>query len=283
MKKNEIATVETPVEILNESEVGFVDSCLKSLESKFDVMTTVKSIVSSISLPDVPDVKVEASDVMEFMKLSSSMHLDPIMGGIYGFKDKKNRLVLGVSLKGWRQALSSQPTFAGVTYKRSGMVEKKINDGRGIKTLSVYESVTCVITKILPNGAVGEFEGTAYFDEEFDPVKTPWLKNPKRMLENRALTIAASNAYGWGAYDPDSAEQSITRSLLTDEAKSKSQQKRLATVLGAQKNELLSQMKGAHNRDELVSIFKAAPSDLQKDAEVISTSREIASTFTEEL
>jgi hypothetical protein len=75
----------------------------------------------------------------------------------------------------------------------------------------------------------------------------------------------------------------MTRSLFTDDAKSKSQQKRLATVLGAQKNELLSQMKGAHNRDELVSIFKAAPSDLQKDAEIINASREIASTFTEEL
>ncbi len=262
----EVATVTEPEIVMSDSEKAFAVQTLKDIKSTFDLATTVMAISSQISIPKDSNVSVTGQDVMQFMGLARAMHLNPVMGGVYGFKSKDGKLTLGVSKKGWQQALNSQPDFAGLTYKLPEPVEKRMSDGRDTFTILYYPYATCVIKKILPNGQVGEFEGTAYFDEEFDPKKQTWSRKPKRMLQTRALTVAASNAYGWGAYEPDElgnipAIPTNTVSGATINA--------TATVVD-EKAQLINKIGRAGTYEDIIQIFKAASDDLRKDADVIN-------------
>lgn len=260
-KKEEIPEIEPEI-MMSESEKSFANQTLKDIKSTFDLATTVMAISSQISLPkDASGVKVTGQDIMQFMGLARAMHLNPVMGGVYGFKSKDGKLTLGVSKKGWQQALNSQPDFAGLTYKLPDAVEKRMSDGRETFTVLYYPYATCIIKKILSNGQIGEFEGTAYFDEEFDPKKQTWSRKPKRMLQTRALTVAASNAYGWGAYEPDElgnvpnipvAAVAGTATLLDD------------------KSQLIKQIGRASTYENLIQLFKSAPENLRQDADVVN-------------
>lgn len=266
MAKEEKVEVVEPEILMSESEKSFAIQTLKDIKSSFDLATTVMAIASQISLPKDSNVAVTGQDIMQFMGLARAMHLNPVMGGVYGFKSKDGKLTLGVSKKGWQQALNSQPDFAGITYKLPEPVEKRMSDGREAFTVLFYPYATCIIKKILPNGQIGEFEGTAYFDEEFDAKKQTWSRKPKRMLQTRALTVAASNAYGWGAYDPDElgAVPTIPVSTVAGVAPT-------ATALPVDdKAQLINKIGRAGTYEDLISVFKGAPEELRKDADVIS-------------
>lgn len=266
MAKEEKAEVIEPEILMSESEKSFAVQTLKDIKSSFDLATTVMAIASQISLPKDSNVAVTGQDVMQFMGLARAMHLNPVMGGVYGFKSKDGKLTLGVSKKGWQQALNSQPDFAGITYKLPEPVEKRMSDGRDTFTVLFYPYATCIIKKILPNGQIGEFEGTAYFDEEFDAKKQTWSRKPKRMLQTRALTVAASNAYGWGAYDPDElgAVPTIPVNTVAGVAP-------VATALPVDdKAQLINKIGRAGTYEDLISVFKGAPENLRQDADVIT-------------
>ena len=265
---NEVITLDADAEIvMTESEKVFATQVLKDVNSTFDLATTVMAIKRQISIPDDCPVGVTGTDIMQFMGLARAMHLNPIMGGIYGFKDRKSgRLTLGVSKKGWQQALESQPDYAGLTWIEPEMQEKKISDGRNTTTILYYPWVTCVVKKILKNGQIGEFEGRAYFDEEFDVAKPTWRQKNKRMMETRALTIAASNAYGWGAYDPDEIS-----AIAEPQAAPQPPITATATVIEDNpKTLLLTQINRAGSYNDIVKFFKAASPELQHDQEVIN-------------
>lgn len=252
---------------MTESEKNFANQTLKDIKSTFDLATTVMAIASQISLPKEGNVKVCGQDIMQFMGLARAMHLNPVMGGVYGFKSKDGKLTLGVSKKGWQQALNSQPDFAGLTYKLPDAVEKRMSDGRDTFTVLYYPYATCIIKKILPNGQVGEFEGTAYFDEEFDPKKQTWSRKPKRMLQTRALTVAASNAYGWGAYEPDELGSIPATSVNT--VSGAPAIPATATVVD-EKTLLINKVNRAGTYEDIIQLFKGAPDELRKDADVIN-------------
>lgn len=262
-----VAAVAEPEILMTESEKNFANQTLKDIKSTFDLATTVMAIASQISLPKEGNVKVCGQDVMQFMGLARAMHLNPVMGGVYGFKSKDGKLTLGVSKKGWQQALNSQPDFAGLTYKLPDAVEKRMSDGRDTFTVLYYPYATCIIKKILPNGQVGEFEGTAYFDEEFDPKKQTWSRKPKRMLQTRALTVAASNAYGWGAYEPDELGSIPATSVNT--VSGVPAIPATATVVD-EKTLLINKVNRAGTYEDIIQLFKGAPDELRKDADVIN-------------
>lgn len=265
---NDVEKVEVvePEILMSDSEKAFATQTLKDIKSSFDLATTVMAIASQISLPKEGTVAVTGQDIMQFMGLARAMHLNPVMGGVYGFKSKDGKLTLGVSKKGWQQALNSQPDFAGITYKLPEPVEKRMSDGRDTFTVLFYPYATCIIKKILPNGQIGEFEGTAYFDEEFDAKKQTWSRKPKRMLQTRALTVAASNAYGWGAYDPDELNAVPTIPVNTVAGVAP-----MATALPVDdKAQLINKISRAGTYEDLISVFKGASEELRKDADVIS-------------
>lgn len=265
---NDVEKVEVvePEILMSDSEKAFATQTLKDIKSSFDLATTVMAIASQISLPKEGNVAVTGQDIMQFMGLARAMHLNPVMGGVYGFKSKDGKLTLGVSKKGWQQALNSQPDFAGITYKLPEPVEKRMSDGRDTFTVLFYPYATCIIKKILPNGQIGEFEGTAYFDEEFDAKKQTWSRKPKRMLQTRALTVAASNAYGWGAYDPDELNAVPTIPVNTVAGVAP-----MATALPVDdKEQLINKISRAGTYEDLISVFKGASEELRKDADVIS-------------
>lgn len=268
-KKENIETV-TPEIILSDSELAVVKQSQSVMQTAYDDRVLVKMIASQIGLPDksrYPNVAVTGADVLQICRLAASMHLDPVLGGVWGFKDRNGRLVCGVAKKGWQQALHSQPDFQGVSFKHGNLRQNKIPTVNGAQTITFYDFVTCVIKKSRPDGSIGEYEGTAFFDEEFDPSKPTWLQRPKRMLESRALTIAASNAYGWGAYDQEEAAAAVGYV-----------QKKAPVI---DKSELETQMKNATSRAELVDVFQGAPDELKADPEIIELGKELTKAFKE--
>ncbi len=285
--------------VLSQDEMEYVTAAKTKMEcTAFKTETVVQRIAESIGVPKDTDAQVTPSDVMSVINTSISMGLNPLLGGIYGFKDKNNRLVLGVSLKGWRQALAQQKNCLSIDYpaERQGrLMQKRMNIstpyGTKVKDLLYYEWATCVIKKRLPTGEVGEFVGTAFFDEEFDSSKPTWLKNNKRMLQNRALCIAASNAYGFGAYDNTEIEDirekedpqtviDTEASIVPDEIKTDKKVSRgKAALLKKQKEQLIASMQNAESREQLVEIYKSASEELQQDSDIISKSQEIAEHF----
>ena len=176
--------------VVSNEELGLVKQTQSVLKTSYDDRVLVNLIGSSIALPKQGGVQATFADVLSVLRISSSMHLDPVLGGIYSFKDKKGSLVCGVSLKGYRQALHSQPDYAGLEFKYHGDLKTKaFNTANGKVTITYYDSITCLIKK-RHGEHIDVYEGTAFFDEEFDVTKTnTWLQRPKRMLCNRALTI----------------------------------------------------------------------------------------------
>ena len=159
----------------------------------------------------------------------------------------------------------------------------------GVTSITYYEAVTCIISKKHADGTVGEYEGTAYFDEEFAPDKPTWLGKPKRMLESRALTIAASNAYGCGAYEIDEVQdiQAQSKKEMVDvhaepieplEQFGESSVEVLPKDTNA-KEDLIKRMKKATSKAELARIYKSAEQDLKDDEEIINLGKELSKQF----
>lgn len=289
--------------VVSNEELGLVKQTQSVLKTSYDDRVLVNLIGSSIALPKQGGVQATFADVLTVLRISSSMHLDPVLGGIYSFKNKDGSLICGVSLKGYRQALHSQPDYAGIEFKYGGELKTKdFNTRNGKVTITYYDSITCLIKK-RHGEHIDVYEGTAYFDEEFDVTKTnTWLQRPKRMLSNRALTIACANAYGWGAYDEeevrelahDQAPVQVQANVIDQTPKQTSMEDRALKSLGVIENEddplsevqqrvhleiFMEQMRECVNRKDLVALFKSAPDEIKKNQAVIDLGKELTSQF----
>lgn len=289
--------------VVSNEELGLVKQTQSVLKTSYDDRVLVNLIGSSIALPKQGGVQATFADVLSVLRISSSMHLDPVLGGIYSFKNKDGSLICGVSLKGYRQALHSQPDYAGIEFKYGGELKtKNFNTRNGQVTITYYDSITCLIKK-RHGEHIDVYEGTAYFDEEFDVTKTnTWLQRPKRMLSNRALTIACANAYGWGAYDEeevrelahDQAPVQVQANVIDQTPKQSSMEDRALKSLGVIENEddplsevqqrvhlevFMEQMRKCVNRKDLVALFKSAPDEIKKNQAVIDLGKELTSQF----
>lgn len=289
--------------VVSNEELGLVKQTQSVLKTSYDDRVLVNLIANSIELPKQGGVQVTFTDVLKVLRTSSAMHLDPVLGGIYSFKDKKGSLVCGVTLDGYRQVLASQPDYAGIEFKYSGeKKEKKINTCNGVVNITYYDSVTCLIKKRHGEN-IDIYEGEAFFDEEFDVTKTnTWLQRPKRMLRNRALTIACANAYGWGVYDEeevrelahDQAPVQVQANVIDQTPKQTSMEDRALKSLGVIENEddplsevqqrvhlevFMKQMRKCVNRKDLVALFKSAPDEIKKNQAVIDLGKELTSQF----
>lgn len=289
--------------VVSNEELGLVKQTQSVLKTSYDDRVLVNLIGSSIALPKQGGVQATFADVLSVLRISSSMHLDPVLGGIYSFKNKDGSLICGVSLKGCRQALHSQPDYAGIEFKYGGELKTKdFNTRNGKVTITYYDSITCLIKK-RHGEHIDVYEGTAYFDEEFDVTKTnTWLQRPKRMLSNRALTIACANAYGWGAYDEeevrelahDQAPVQVQANVIDQTPKQTSMEDRALKSLGVVENEddplsevqqrvhlevFMEQMRKCVNRKDLVALFKSAPDEIKKNQAVIDLGKELTSQF----
>lgn len=278
---NEIAVTETELEIVKEAQ--------SVIKTSYDDRVLVNQIASAIAVPKNNGYPVTIGDVLQIVRIATSMHLDPILGGIWGYKDKNGRLVCGVSKKGWQQALHSQPDYAGITFRNNGELKHKSYQYKDIQyDISYYESVTCIIKKIRPDGTITSYEGTAYFDEEFMCNKEPWLQRPKRMLEGRAMTICASNCYGWGAYDVEEVKAIQQQSYVDVEASVVPQKQSAITsqaknlIANQKKDNWLEELGKATNKEELTLIWKKIPKSLQKDEELVAKAKELAGSFESE-
>lgn len=289
--------------VVSNEELGLVKQTQSVLKTSYDDRVLVNLIGSSIALPKQGGVQATFADVLSVLRISSSMHLDPVLGGIYSFKNKDGLLICGVSLKGYRQALHSQPDYAGIEFKYGGELKTKdFNTRNGKVTITYYDSITCLIKK-RHGEHIDVYEGTAYFDEEFDVTKTnTWLQRPKRMLSNRALTIACANAYGWGAYDEeevrelahDQAPVQVQANVIDQTPKQTSMEDRALKSLGVIENEddplsevqqrvhlevFMEQMRKCVNRKDLVALFKSAPDEIKKNQAVIDLGKELTTQF----
>lgn len=278
---NEIAVTETELEIVKEAQ--------SVIKTSYDDRVLVNQIASAIAVPKNNGYPVNIGDVLQIVRIATSMHLDPILGGIWAYKDKNGRLVCGVSKKGWQQALHSQPDYAGITFRNNGELKHKSYQYKDIQyDISYYESVTCIIKKIRPDGTITSYEGTAYFDEEFMCNKEPWLQRPKRMLEGRAMTICASNCYGWGAYDVEEVKAIQQQSYVDVEASVVPQKQSAITsqaknlIANQKKDNWLEELGKATNKEELTLIWKKIPKSLQKDEELVAKAKELAGSFESE-
>lgn len=289
--------------VVSNEELGLVKQTQSVLKTSYDDRVLVNLIGSSIALPKQGGVQATFADVLSVLRISSSMHLDPVLGGIYSFKNKDGSLTCGVSLKGYRQALHSQPDYAGIEFKYGGELKTKdFNTRNGKVTITYYDSITCLIKK-RHGEHIDVYEGTAYFDEEFDVTKTnTWLQRPKRMLSNRALTIACANAYGWGAYDEEEVRElahnqapvQVQANVIDQTPKQSSMEDRALKSLGVIENEddplsevqqrvhlevFMEQMRKCVNRKDLVALFKSAPDEIKKNQAVIDLGKELTSQF----
>jgi len=291
------------ITVTNE-ELSIVKQTQSVLKTSYDDRVLVNLIGNAIALPKQGGVTANFGDVLSVLRISSSMHLDPVLGGIYSFKNKDGSLVCGVSLKGYRQALHSQPDYAGLEFKYGGELKSKtFNTRQGKVSITYYDSVTCLIKK-RHGEHIDVYEGTAFFDEEFDMTKAnTWLQRPKRMLCNRALTIAAANAYGWGAYDIEEVKELAhdqvqsqpvdVQSKVIEQPKTAMQERALKN-LGVIENEddplaevqqrvalevFMEQMRKCVNRKDLNKLFKTASEDIKTNQAVLDLGKELVSQF----
>lgn len=271
--------------VIADNELEIVKEAQSIIKTSYDDRMLVKQIAESIAVPKNNGYPVNMADILQIVRIATSMHLDPILGGIWGYKDKNGRLVCGVSKKGWQQALHSQPDYAGITFRNNGELKHKSYTYKDVQyDISYYESVTCIISKIRPDGTITSYEGTAYFDEEFMPNKEPWLQRPKRMLEGRAMTICASNCYGWGAFDIDEVKQIKEKAQMVDvEATTIPEptvaNKAKALIANEKKEHWAEELKKATSKDELTAIWKKIPRSLQKEDSLIRLAQAMAMNF----
>lgn len=294
----------------------FYNNAIVNLGVKYSAKLLAERTRAMIRTAD-DNQKVTDEDVAQVLTEAMAKHLDPLKGGLYAFKDKDNRLVIGTSKRGFQQSLCSQPNYAGNTFihEPEQPLVKKVTTKFGTKEIKYYESSKCIIRKIMPNGSVATFEGTAYFDEEFNASNAAWVKSPRRLLDGRALCIATSNAYGWGAYDAEEAGRAMGFNVETDpntgdvisvdaeisdapekttgasranKALNKVERKaeQMAENLGLKavdlteaRSKLVADLTACKNREDLVKVFTDAPKELQKDQDVINACREIAKTL----
>lgn len=289
--KNEVAST-------NNGALMIVEELKNNMGLQYKTNVLVSQIKNLIHAPQGMNITDE--DVVSVMMKAKSMNLDPFKSGVYAFKGKDG-LVVGVSKSGFQQAMSSQPSFNSLTYKRSELKRKKVADKNGVKEISFYDSVTAVIIKIDSKGNLGQVEGTAYFDEEFNGRSSSWLKMPKRMLENRAMCIACANAFGWGAYSDDEVREIATNynapvdvphEVVTGATRAQTaveaQVKQLEAVAEAEVlppidlKEIKSSLEASVSYDELKSKFKTLAPDLRKNEELLAFCRELKQKLTAE-
>lgn len=267
-----------------------IDTIKKSLELSYATDVLVNFVKQQIHAPQGTAITDE--DVLAVMIKAKSMNLDPLKSGVYAFKGRDG-LVTGVSKAGFQQAMAKSPQFNSLTYIRPEFKKVNKKDGKGnIKELTYCDYVTAVITRIDSQGNLGKVEGTAYFAEEFNSRSTAWLQRPLRMLENRAMCIACSNAFGWGVYtddevkdiafnnhqDPLDVPAEVVSTGADRATKAVEQVQQLEAVKEAEVVDLTSiinDIKKSATKVELISKYKALADDLKKEQTIIDACAEM--------
>ena len=293
------------VEPVKEQERQFFQMVADNIGVKYGIDLMVDRVRQMIHVKFPDRQTVTNADVAAVLTEAMAKHLDPLKGGLYAFKDKDNRLVIGTTKRGFQQSLSSQVTFRDCIFKPQGEVKTKVVDtGKGRKTISYVDAVTCIIRKHFPDGTTGTIEGTAYFDEEFNPMNAAWVKSPRRLLDGRALCIASANAYGWGAYDAEEAGRAMGFNVETDAdsgdvievdnlaeaevvntpAKSGASRAKAAIAKAADntdaKQALMKLMQECESAEQLRLVFATqATPELKKDPDVINLGKAMAQHF----
>lgn len=293
------------IEPVKEQERQFFQMVADNIGVKYGIDLMVDRVRQMIHVKFPDRQTVTNADVAAVLTEAMAKHLDPLKGGLYAFKDKDNRLVIGTTKRGFQQSLSSQVTFRDCIFKPQGEVKTKVVDtGKGRKTISYVDAVTCIIRKHFPDGTTGTIEGTAYFDEEFNPMNAAWVKSPRRLLDGRALCIASANAYGWGAYDAEEAGRAMGFNVETDAdsgdvievdnlaeaevvntpAKSGASRAKAAIAKAADntdaKQALMKLMQECESAEQLRLVFATqATPELKKDPDVINLGKAMAQHF----
>ena len=141
---------------------------------------------------------------------------------------------------------------------------------------------------------MGKVEGTAYFNEEFNSRSTAWLQRPLRMLENRAMCIACSNAFGWGVYTDDEVKDiaynnhdplDVPAEVIAtgaDRATKAVEQVQKVQQLNAVKeaevvdlSSIIEDIKKSATKVELINKYKALADDLKKEQSIIDACAEM--------
>ena len=293
------------IEPVKEQERQFFQMVADNIGVKYGIDLMVDRVRQMIHVADPKRQSVTNADVAAVLTEAMAKHLDPLKGGLYAFKGKDDHLVIGTTKRGFQQSLSSQVTFRDCLFKPQGELKTKVVDtGKGRKTITYVDAVTCVIRKHFPDGTTGTVEGTAYFDEEFNPLNAAWVKSPRRLLDGRALCIASANAYGWGAYEPEEAGRAMGFNVETDAdsgdvievdnlaeaevvnapAKTGASRAKAAIAKAADntdaKQALMKLMQECESAEQLRLVFatQASP-ELKKDPDVINLGKALAQHF----
>lgn len=270
-----------------------IDTIKKSLELSYATDVLVNFVRQQIHAPQGTAITDE--DVLAVMIKAKSMNLDPLKSGVYAFKGRDG-LVTGVSKAGFQQAMAKSPQFNSLTYVRSEFKKVNKKDGKGnIKEITYCDYVTAVITRIDSQGNLGKVEGTAYFNEEFNSRSTAWLQRPLRMLENRAMCIACSNAFGWGVYADDEVKDiaynnhqdplDVPAEVVTtgaERATKAVEQVQKVQQLNAVKeaevvdlSAIIEDIKKSATKVELINKYKSLADDLKKEQSIIDACAEM--------
>lgn len=270
-----------------------IDTIKKSLELSYATDVLVNFVRQQIHAPQGTAITDE--DVLAVMIKAKSMNLDPLKSGVYAFKGRDG-LVTGVSKAGFQQAMAKSPQFNSLTYVRSEFKKVNKKDGKGnIKEITYCDYVTAVITRIDSQGNLGKVEGTAYFNEEFNSRSTAWLQRPLRMLENRAMCIACSNAFGWGVYTDDEVKDiaynnhqdplDVPAEVVTtgaERATKAVEQVQKVQQLNAVKeaevvdlSAIIEDIKKSATKVELINKYKSLADDLKKEQSIIDACAEM--------
>ena len=270
-----------------------IDTIKKSLELSYATDVLVNFVRQQIHAPQGTAITDE--DVLAVMIKAKSMNLDPLKSGVYAFKGRDG-LVTGVSKAGFQQAMAKSPQFNSLTYFRPEFKKANKKDGKGnIKEITYCDYVTAVITRIDSQGNLGKVEGTAYFNEEFNSRSTAWLQRPLRMLENRAMCIACSNAFGWGVYTDDEVKDiaynnhqdplDVPAEVVTtgsERATKAVEQVQKVQQLNAVKeaevvdlSSIIEDIKKSATKVELINKYKSLADDLKKEQSIIDACAEM--------
>lgn len=270
-----------------------IDTIKKSLELSYATDVLVNFVRQQIYAPQGTAITDE--DVLAVMIKAKSMNLDPLKSGVYAFKGRDG-LVTGVSKAGFQQAMAKSPQFNSLTYFRPEFKKANKKDGKGnIKEITYCDYVTAIITRIDSQGNLGKVEGTAYFNEEFNSRSTAWLQRPLRMLENRAMCIACSNAFGWGVYTDDEVKDiaynnhqdplDVPAEVVTtgsERATKAVEQVQKVQQLNAVKeaevvdlSSIIEDIKKSATKVELINKYKSLADDLKKEQSIIDACAEM--------
>lgn len=273
--------------IPTDDEVKIIAEFQKQVKNNYSAGIVTKLVANSISVPKNTGVKVSVWDVITVMKVSASMHLDPTLGGVYAFKNKNGDLITGISAKGWKQALASQPDYFGCEFIDEPEQEIRLSDREGQFVVTTIPKTTCVIKKKFPDGSIGEFKESCWYKHDCDPSKSTWTTKPEAMMHTRALCRAVSLAYGWGAYDIDevktiaNSEGGVCQEQQSVQSKGKGVNRVIQAITLSPKDELISKLQNSVTKKEMISVFKSASAELQKDQDVKNIAKELQDKFNE--